>query len=56
MEKRNYDYSNNDLLKAGFLLFIAISLRPNYLPLVAVLLSGFSIYFILQKIYIKFFL
>ncbi len=51
----NYDYSNNDLLKAGFLLFIAISLRPNYVPLVAVLLSGFSIYFIITKNILKIF-
>ncbi|MBT4109608.1 MAG: hypothetical protein HOE34_05680, partial [Pelagibacterales bacterium] len=40
---------NSDLFKTGFLLALAISLRPNFLPSIAVLLTGLSLYFIYKK-------
>lgn len=45
----NKIYTDIDLLKAGFCLALAVSLRPNYLPAVAILLAGIS----LNLIYIK---
>ena len=42
-------YTNRDLLIIGFLLAVAISLRPNFLPFVAVLFTGLSLYFIYNK-------
>ena len=48
-KKENSVYDNTDLIKIGFLLAIAISLRPNFLPAIAVLLSGLSLYFIYLK-------
>ena len=42
-------YTNRDLLIIGFLLALAISLRPNFLPFVAVLFTGLSLYFIYNK-------
>lgn len=46
-------YSKTELLKAGFLLALAISLRPNFLPTIFILLSGISIHFIYTKNFIK---
>ena len=42
-------YTNRDLLIIGFLLAVAISLRPNFLPFAAVLFTGLSLYFIYNK-------
>ena len=42
--KEDNNYKNNELIKAGFCLAIAISLRPNFLPAIAILLFGLSIY------------
>ena len=42
-------YTNRDLLIIGFLLAVAISLRPNFLPFVAALFTGLSLYFIYNK-------
>ena len=41
----NNTYTNIDLLKAGLCLAIAISLRPNFLPAIIILLSGLSLNF-----------
>ena len=48
-KKDNIIYTNRDLLIIGFLLAVAISLRPNFLPFVAVLFTGLSLYFIYNK-------
>ena len=48
-KKENIIYTNKDLLIIGFLLAMAISLRPNFLPFVAVLFTGLSLYFIYTK-------
>ena len=48
-KKENSVYNNLDLIKIGFLLAIAISLRPNFLPAITVLLLGLSLYFIYLK-------
>ena len=41
----NNTYTNIELLKAGLCLAIAISLRPNFLPAIIILLSGLSLNF-----------
>ena len=48
-KRDNIIYTNRDLLIIGFLLAVAISLRPNFLPFVAVLFTGLSLYFIYNK-------
>ena len=48
-KKEDTIYNNSDLFKAGFLLALAISLRPNFLPSIAILLIGLSLYFIYKK-------
>ena len=48
-KKDDIIYTNRDLLIIGFLLAVAISLRPNFLPFVAVLFTGLSLYFIYNK-------
>ena len=48
-KRDNIIYTNRDLLTIGFLLAVAISLRPNFLPFVAVLFTGLSLYFIYNK-------
>jgi len=48
-KRDNIIYTNRDLLIIGFLLALAISLRPNFLPFVAVLFTGLSLYFIYNK-------
>ena len=48
-KKDDVIYTNRDLLIIGFLLAVAISLRPNFLPFVAVLFTGLSLYFIYNK-------
>ena len=45
-QKEDIIYDDSDLVKIGFLLAMAISLRPNFFPAVAVLLTGLSLYFI----------
>ena len=42
--REDNNYKNNELIKAGFCLAIAISLRPNFLPAIAILLFSLSIY------------
>jgi hypothetical protein len=49
-QKEDIIYDDSDLVKIGFLLAMAISLRPNFFPAVAVLLTGLSLYFIHIKI------
>ena len=51
----NNTYSNRELLKAGFFLALSISLRPNFLPAIFILLAGLSINFIHTKNLIKVF-
>ena len=48
-KRDNIIYTNRELLIIGFLLAVAISLRPNFLPFVAVLFTGLSLYFIYNK-------
>ena len=48
-KRDNIIYTNRDLLIIGFLLAVAISLRPNFLPFVAALFTGLSLYFIYNK-------
>lgn len=47
-EKENI-YRNTDLLKASFFLALAVSLRPNYLPTITVILIGLTLYFLTTK-------
>ena len=47
--KENDKYKNNELIKAGLCLALAISLRPNFLPAIVVLLFGLSLNLILTK-------
>lgn len=49
----NNTYTNIDLLKAGLCLALAISLRPNFLPTITILISGLSIYLAYTKNLIK---
>ena len=48
-KKEDIIYTNKDLLIISFLLAMAISLRPNFLPFVAILFTGLSLYFIYTK-------
>ena len=48
-KKEDIIYNNRELLFIGFLLAVSISLRPNFLPFVAVLFIGLSLYFIYNK-------